>query len=131
MNHRRHQSLRQVALAVGILVVVGGSVTAFFVVQDAKEQEALLHDKEQELAQQKEAIETQKRQFEAQQAKIAELEERLSRAADPSEIERLRRELKEQAVKAAQIRSRAGTSDRKPAAKPEECGWGDIMCNNL
>ncbi|MEZ4440264.1 MAG: hypothetical protein R3B72_14300 [Polyangiaceae bacterium] len=127
-------------------MLIGGSITAvlvlglggYFAYQSIEEERRAKELQAAEAARKEEELAKQKREFEEQQRKIAELQESLSNAADPAEIEKLRRQLEEETAKRDQLKGgavrrpggpAAGTKST-PAPQPK-CAPGDPLCSDI
>jgi len=125
--------LRTMLIAGSVIVVLGGSLTGYFWYKSAEEDRIQLIAKQKEADRAAEQLAKQKREFEEQSRKINELQERLSSAADPAEIERLKRELKDETSKRDGLRGGGRRTPGKSTKTPTKttCQPGDPLCSDL
>ncbi|HHH31167.1 MAG TPA: hypothetical protein ENK57_22850 [Polyangiaceae bacterium] len=122
--------------AIAALLVLG--LGGYFAYESIQEERRAKELQAAETKRKAEELAKQKREFEAQQAKIVELQEKLANAADPAQIEKLRKELEEatskrDAIKSGGYRPGAGAGAGKksaPAPQPK-CAPGDPLCSDI
>ena len=125
-------------------MLIGGSLTAvlvlglggYFAYESIQEERRAKELQAAEAKRKEEELAKQKREFEAQQAKIAELQDKLAGAADPAQIEKLRKELEEatskrDAIKGGGYRPPAGGGKKAAPAPQPKCAPGDPLCSDI
>lgn len=125
--------LRNMLIGAAAFVLIGGGLTGYFIYQRTQENAAAIAQKEREAQRLKEEAEKKTKELEAKLAEIKELEDKMSKAADPEEIERLKKQLADKKSEAGSIRGRGGPrpgGKAAPAAK-KKCAPGDPLCSDI
>jgi colicin import membrane protein len=126
--------LRNIIAAGATVVVLGSALTGYFWYQNKIEQEQKSSALAAEAARAKEDAEKKQRELEAKLAQIKELEDQIGKAADPAEIERLKRQLNEAKDDAKGLGGPrvGGPRPGAPApAAPKTCAPGDPLCSDI
>jgi colicin import membrane protein len=125
--------LRNMLIGAGAFVIIAGGLTGFFIYKRSEENAAAIAVKEREAQRLKEDAEKKTKELEAKLSEIKELEDKMSKAADPAEIERLRKQLADRKSEAGSIRTRGGPRPGGKAgpAPKKKCAKGDPLCSDI
>jgi colicin import membrane protein len=129
------QRLRNWLIAIASVLVVGGGVTGVLWWRNAQANEARIAAEQREAERLRQEAERKQKELEAKLAQIEELQEKIRSAADPAEVERLKKQLDAAQTDATKLRPggyRPTGKPGDPTSSPKKtCQPGDPLCSDI